>query len=146
VAFLELQAGAIQDSSPAFDFIHTKTAQQVMPINYTNYHPKWSLIRRLILKRAGNSCEWCGVENHSTLQDPAAVSMPVLFELDHVHVEAPTRMVILTIAHLDHDRTNNRFENLAALCQKHHLAHDQAQRIYSFKYGSETQYKNGKLF
>jgi hypothetical protein len=119
-----------------------------MPISYSNYHPKWTLIRRLVLKRAGNCCENCGVENHSTIQGLAPeIRMPVLFDdLDRVHVEAPARVVILTIAHVDHDRTNNRFENLAAWCQKCHLAHDLAQRVYSFKYGSETQYKNRKLF
>jgi hypothetical protein len=118
-----------------------------MPINYSNYHPKWTLIRRLILKRAGNCCEKCGIENHNPIPDcdPDA-PMPTLFELPHVHVDAPSRVAILTIAHIDHDRTNNRFENLAAWCQKCHLAHDMAQRVYSFKYGPETQYKNHKLF
>ena len=35
-----------------------------MPINYKHYHPKWSLISRLIrLRRANNICEWCGAKN-----------------------------------------------------------------------------------
>jgi len=56
------------------------------------------------------------------------------------------RRVILTIAHLDHNRYNNRFWNLKCLCQRCHLKHDLAQRVFSFKYGKETQYVNGKLF
>ena len=32
--------------------------------------------------------------------------------------------VVLTIAHLDHDVTNNDFSNLKAFCQRCHLAHD----------------------
>lgn len=32
--------------------------------------------------------------------------------------------VVLTIAHLDHDKTNNDYDNLAALCQKCHLGID----------------------
>ena len=118
-----------------------------MPINYSDYHPKWSLIRRLILKRANHCCEQCGVANHSPIAgNEPDVPLPSLFELPHVHVDAPRRVVILTISHLDHDRKNNRFENLKCLCQKCHLAHDLAQRVFSFKYGKETQYQNTKLF
>jgi len=44
--------------------------------------------------------------------------------------------IILTVAHLDRDRTNNALENLAALCQRCHLNHDrQAQHIPHRKYG-----------
>ncbi len=31
---------------------------------------------------------------------------------------------MLTIAHLDHDPTNNSDDNLRAMCQRHHLALD----------------------
>ena len=39
---------------------------------------------------------------------------------------AVTRVVLAT-AHLDHDPGNNRLRNLAALCQRCHLAHDRAE-------------------
>jgi hypothetical protein len=118
-----------------------------MPINYSDYHPKWPLIRRLILKRANHCCEQCGIENHAEIEpSELQAPMPTLFELPHVHVDAPRRIVILTIAHLDHDRNNNRFNNLKCLCQKCHLLLDQAQRVFSFKYGKETQYQNTKMF
>lgn len=32
--------------------------------------------------------------------------------------------VVLTVAHLDHDTTNNRFSNLRAMCQRCHLKYD----------------------
>jgi cytochrome c556 len=32
--------------------------------------------------------------------------------------------IVLTIAHLDHDITNNDYNNLKALCQKCHLNYD----------------------
>ena len=35
--------------------------------------------------------------------------------------------VVLACAHLNHDPTSNRFSNLAALCQRCHLAHDRAE-------------------
>lgn len=37
---------------------------------------------------------------------------------------APPIKVVLTVAHLNHDESSNQDENLAALCQRHHLAHD----------------------
>lgn len=43
--------------------------------------------------------------------------------------------VVLTVAHVDHDKTNNRFVNLKALCQRCHLGHDLKQHIANRKYG-----------
>ncbi len=39
----------------------------------------------------------------------------------------PVTRVVLAGAHLDHDPGNNRWRNLAALCQRCHLAHDRAE-------------------
>lgn len=73
-----------------------------MPIDYREYHPKWTLISRLIrFTRAKNKCEKCNAENYQP--HPVTGSK-----------------VVLTVAHLDHDKTNNRFCNLAALCSKGH--------------------------
>lgn len=44
--------------------------------------------------------------------------------------------IILTVAHLARDRTNNTPDNLAALCQRCHLNHDRhAQHIPHRRYG-----------
>lgn len=95
-----------------------------MPIDYSQYHPKWKLISRLIrFKRAENKCEWCGVKNG--LRHPITNSF-----------------VVLTVAHIDHDKTNNRFSNLAALCQKCHLGHDIKQHIDNRKYGRNWKGKH----
>jgi hypothetical protein len=125
-----------------------------MPINYRDYHPKWTLIRRMILRRAGNCCEQCSARNGSLLDTKEMQRpLPSLFPLLDPDLQDALdfrrdqyKRVILTVAHLDHDRNNNRFHNLRCLCQKCHLAHDLAQRVFSFKYGKETQYQNGKLF
>jgi hypothetical protein len=37
--------------------------------------------------------------------------------------------VVLTVAHLDHDTANGARSNLAALCQRCHLGHDQEQHV-----------------
>lgn len=92
-----------------------------MPMNKKDYHPKWSLISRLIrFKRADNKCEWCGVENYS------------------IHPDTGSK-VILTTAHIDRNRDNNSFQNLAALCQRCHLNHDRADHIAKRKFGKQYQ-------
>lgn len=88
-----------------------------MPIDYKEYHPKWRLISYLIrFKRAKSKCEWCDAENGKP------------------HPKTGSK-VVLTVAHVDHDKTNNRFNNLAALCQKCHLGHDIKQHVDNRKYG-----------
>lgn len=88
-----------------------------MPIDYKEYHPKWSLISRLIrFKRANNKCEWCSAENYQA--HPITGSK-----------------VVLTVAHIDHNKRNNHFKNLAALCQRCHLKHDIKQHTDNRKYG-----------
>jgi 5-methylcytosine-specific restriction endonuclease McrA len=88
-----------------------------MPLDYRKYHPKWKLISFFIrFFRARNKCEWCGAKNYE--RHPLTGSM-----------------VILTVAHLDRDRANNSFFNLAALCQRCHLNHDRSAHIRNRKYG-----------
>lgn len=88
-----------------------------MPCDYKEYHPKWKLISRLIrFKRAEGKCEWCGAEHNK------------------IHPSTGSK-VILTTAHIDHDKKNNRFSNLKALCQKCHLSHDINQHTDNRKYG-----------
>jgi len=113
-----------------------------MPIDYSQYHPKWSLISRLIrFKRAENKCEWCGVPNYAIIYRPVKGSDEwriwpegMLGEVLWVDGYKSTK-IILTVAHIDRDKTNNKFSNLAALCQRCHLKHDHKQHIANRKYG-----------
>ncbi|NJO88946.1 MAG: hypothetical protein HC831_08305 [Chloroflexia bacterium] len=100
-----------------------------MPINYKDYHPKWKLIRRLILRRAGNRCERCGIPNYTRYQS-----------------EGRLKKVILTIAHLDRDVNNNRFSNLESWCQRCHLNYDRGDNLAKMKYGKEYKKVNLILF
>lgn len=110
-----------------------------MPCDYSEYHPKWKLIRRLVLKRALHSCEECGIKNYAIIKrvpDSDSYRIATKEELSEVEVrkefEAFNKIlksmgltrVVLTISHQDHDKGNNRFWNLKALCQRHHLIHD----------------------
>ncbi len=130
-----------------------------MPIDYKEYHPKWTLIVRLILKRAKNRCEDCGLLNHSIIRKRDRKT-PGGQEWDMFHAIKKYRKftnamamrsmnftkVILTTAHLDHDKKNNRFWNLKSLCQKCHLNHDITHHTYSRKYGRNAKNSTLKLF
>ena len=119
-----------------------------MPIDYTKYHPKWTLIRRLILKRAENKCEMCGVGNHLFgWRDDGEFHISEGMEQEADIADGRKIIkIILTIAHLDHNRDNNDFDNLQALCQRCHLNHDRPQHIHNRKYGRETKRMNYSLF
>jgi 5-methylcytosine-specific restriction endonuclease McrA len=77
-----------------------------MPIDYKKYCQNWKLISAFIrFGRAKNKCEFCKAENYKP--HPVTKSK-----------------VILTVAHLDHNKKNNRLSNLKALCQRCHLRYD----------------------
>ena len=71
------------------------------------YPADWKAISTARKVRAGWRCENCAAEHGVA------------------HPETGSR-VVLTTAHLDHDPTNNAAGNLAALCQRCHLAYDAA--------------------
>ena len=104
-----------------------------MPCDYRKYPANWKEIRASILTRAENRCEKCDVQNHALgYRNWAGVFVPTG---DHwpegerlLSVQAKVFKIVLTVAHLDHDVTNNEPKNLAALCQQCHNRHDVAHR------------------
>lgn len=120
-----------------------------MPCNYSEYHPKWKLISWLIrLKRAGNKCEWCRAPNNTLIYRPHEDKSkwelwPEGMASEALNVDGCKAIkVVLTVAHLDHDKTNNRFKNLAALCQRCHLRHDIKHHMANRKYGRKHKEKH----
>jgi hypothetical protein len=112
-----------------------------MPINYRDYPANWKTeIRPAILKRADNKCENCGVPINSLIIRFWDDTWEVLYDkenLDKMYdaakeilktamafINIKCTKIVLTIAHLDHDVTNNDHNNLKALCQKCHLSYD----------------------
>jgi sugar phosphate isomerase/epimerase len=115
--------------------------------------PEWLERRHRILNRAKNCCEQCGKPNTTviwtfTWKDPAGLHMAwrpaqrVVSEWRNEHgqvlADKPSQatkmrgiVVILTVAHLNHDPEDNRDENLNALCQWCHLHYDQAHHKQS---------------
>lgn len=130
-----------------------------MPIDYNRYPPNWKTeIVPHVLKRAGNCCEFCGLENG---REVYAISMTVKDEGRYKHRRmwfrdkmdakresitgvVDTVKVVLTVAHLDHDEENHnvKYDRLAALCQVCHLRYDAAEkyrrRLESWKIKEEA--------
>jgi len=102
-----------------------------MPIDYSQYHPEWKTkIRPDILERDEHCCKFCGVKNHSIIHRYGKGMDEWQYWPEGMESEAwsldrlKSTKVILTIAHLDQDKTNNDYDNLAALCQKCRLGID----------------------
>lgn len=88
----------------------------IRPENKSRYPKNWKQIRQQILERAGNRCEFCGVENHSEVPRYRSGRGVIMVK------------VVLTIAHLDHTPENCDPSNLRALCQKCHNSYDAKHR------------------
>lgn len=116
-----------------------------MPIDYSKYPPNWKTeIRPAILERAKHCCEECGLKNYEIgyrdatgyfygwrlIEDLLERKGYDIFchELKNCYDSKgnPTKpiKIVLTIAHLDHDISNNDPANLKALCQRCHLNYD----------------------
>lgn len=83
-----------------------------MPIRAENrcrYPVDWKFISLRVRERAGQKCEWCPAENGKPHPDTGSI-------------------VVLTVAHLDHQPENCAPENLRALCQRCHNRYDAPNR------------------
>lgn len=123
-----------------------------MPIDYSKYPPNWPDIRLTVLARAGEQrdrddnitheakCEFCGLENHE--HGLRCKKCKVWYSADDFadgykyipegceFKEEGHSVIVLTIAHLDHDPENQGVctHRLAALCQSCHLEYDLPMR------------------
>lgn len=111
-----------------------------MPIDYTRYPSNWKTeIRPAILQRDKYKCKFCGAINGSIVKIYSPTHRRVIAPVEcnqinqlvhggYYRSQAIKKLgfvkIVLTIAHLDQDITNNANENLAALCQRCHLNHD----------------------
>lgn len=112
----------------------------IRPENRALYPADWKAIsRRIRHERAGNRCEQCKAPNGELIvrAEDGATYMLSDGEVHDANdgqtlgyarsSEYPGYQlvkIVLTVAHLDHDPTQNRDENLRALCQRCHLRHD----------------------
>jgi len=124
-----------------------------MPCDYKKYDPKWkSEIRPRILERDKNCCKVCGVENGALIyrnnNDKEKFEYwPEGMESESWSLDGrKSTLIVLTIAHLNHDIEDNRDENLAALCQLHHLRLDIQHHKKSRKESARKKKKLQSLF
>lgn len=85
----------------------------IRPENKDKYPKNWAAIRAQILLRSHQQCE-------------GSPAYPSCRALNHVPHPVTGSKVVLTIAHLDHDPTNNEPNNLRAWCQRCHVTYDAA--------------------
>lgn len=104
----------------------------IRPENRDKYPDDWEEIsRRIRFERAGGKCEWCGVKHGATGVRESDGTFRELEGMDCEVAALDGEKVIkicLTVAHLDHDPTNNNEENLKALCQRCHNRYDAPMR------------------
>lgn len=126
-----------------------------MPIDYSQYPSNWfTEIRPAILLRADNKCEECGAPNHEIIYRPIKGKQdwkpfPNSMEGEAMSLDGiKATKIILTIAHLDHDKENHDvpLERLKALCQRCHLKYDLPRHIANRKYGRNHRQNNLNLF
>lgn len=125
-----------------------------MPIDYTQYPADWKEIRKRILERENNCCKWCLVANHTFIYRPHKGKkdwrlMPEGHEADAMALDGfKFTKIILTIAHLDHDKLNHdvKDERLAALCQRCHLLYDMDRHVSNRKNNQLLKMNHPKLF
>jgi 5-methylcytosine-specific restriction endonuclease McrA len=120
-----------------------------MPIDYKEYPSNWKTeIRPTILERDNHCCKFCGVKNHSIIHRFGKGINDWEYWPEGMESEAwsldglKSTKIVLTIAHLDQDKTNNDYDNLAALCQKCHLGIDLRHHMANAR---ETMIKKKKL-
>lgn len=119
-----------------------------MPIDYKRYPANWkSYIVPTVLARAKDCCEQCGLKNKQTVWrvhmnvkdiDGRYKQRSIWFrvfadaarESDYNTAYMKPVKVVLTIAHLDHDETNEsvQLDRLKAMCQVCHLRYDAEEK------------------
>ena len=115
-----------------------------MPIDYSEYPDNWPEISfRIRFDRAKNRCECrgeCGRDHskewiigdiESYWEDCITADDELDSEdkercaaLNHTHHPITDSLVVLTVAHLDHDKMSSAEDNLMAMCQRCHLRYD----------------------
>lgn len=121
-----------------------------MPIKKENRHlypSNWKQIREEVRERAADMCEKCGVLNYDTVwrsTDGTAWMYAhgdngELYDMDgnechdDVWIVMKDIEIVCTVAHLDHDPTNNDLANLRFWCQKCHNSYDAPHRAETRK-------------
>lgn len=105
------------------------------------YHPEWQSVRRQILDQADHRCEWCGAPNRETGDHDnsgkwwSTDDIVSMFGVDGEDIyetfprSSKLVTIVLTTAHLCHDKMCIDPTHLRALCQRDHLALDRPHHL-----------------
>ena len=122
-----------------------KERQKLYPVD-------WAFTSAYIrFNRARNRCEECGVCNGAIVYNDVhgnrkevdfeqLAEIQKLIESSGKNEKSVLKMlrltkIVLTVAHLDHDESNNDYFNLKALCQRDHFKYDrQNNKLRAKKY------------
>lgn len=124
---------------------------------------EWKAIREEVRERADDCCEWCGAPNGEMIQrsDDGRFwrwatdgETTVIFRaIDGVKIDPSVNdcwglkvKIVCTVAHLNHNPTDNALENLAFLCQRCHLAYDAGHHKRNAAETRRTKMADGDLF
>jgi len=103
-----------------------------MPIDYRNYPDNWKTeIVPRIIARADDRCECggeCGLHRGRRC-----------CEINGHYAHYAKGLIVLTIAHMDHDLGHNTDDNLKALCQRCHNRYDHPHRMKNAKKTREAK-------
>lgn len=121
------------------------------------YPSDWLVIRARILARADNRCEFlradgsrCNAPNHEriarSVKDPERWWPLVEAEQFMPWESWRLVLVVLTVAHLNHQPEDCGDDNLRAGCQLHHLRYDVAHHQQNAARTRRTKKGNGELF
>ena len=124
----------------------------IKPENAARYPKDWKQIRQEVLERAGHKCENCGVPNYWLRnRDTGEITDDgMLAEAWALADGNKVTYIVLTIAHRDHVPENvgtpgNR-PNLAAWCQRCHLAYDHEHHMRNAHQTRRNRKASGDLF
>jgi hypothetical protein len=97
-------------------------------------------------RRDGGQHEWA--EQYAppaTYAEARTVAAEAWWEVQHLGGEKLT-IIVLTVAHLNHQPEDCRPENLAAMCQRHHLAYDHDHHRANAQATRRSRLAMGDLF
>ena len=119
----------------------------IRPENRARYPKDWPALSRSAKERAGWKCQHagCAARQYSvgiwhrpqggahqwaeqyeaplTYTEARTLAAEAWWEVQHLGGDKLT-IIVLTVAHLNHQPEDCRPDNLAAMCQRHHLAYD----------------------
>lgn len=95
------------------------------PVDAAGWGQSWPDLQMLPYREAKAFAE---VENESLVIDTRAI------------------VIVLTVAHLNHQPEDCRPENLAAMCQRHHLAYDHQHHMANARTTRRARLAIGELF